>query len=178
MFWRKKKLHSETPELTFVDPQFRRKSYSSADWSGQTFEHFIPVGCRFHDCKFENVTFETACFGGGLEDTLYSNCSFDRSTIRSISPGHARFESCSFRDVEIIQLLGFTVEMVECVVTGIVKQAFFNGAVPEEYVEVLGRDKNEFRGNNFSDATFVDVGFRTGIDLSLQELPKEWRNET
>ena len=35
----------------------------------------------------------------------------------------------------------------------------------------LGRSRNEFRGNDFADMEFWDVGFRTGIDLTQQLLP-------
>ena len=38
-------------------------------------------------------------------------------------------------------------------------------------MEALGRTSNEFRGNDFSGMDLIDVGFRTGIDLSLQRLP-------
>lgn len=177
MFWRKKQTPQE-PDLSFVDPQFRRRTHRSADWSGHTFDHFVPVGCTFDDCSFENAIFRTVCFGGGLEDTVYVNCSFDRATIRAIAPGNARFEACSFRDVEIIQFCGHTIEMIDCVVSGVIKQAFFNGAVPDEDIDALGRSRNEFRGNDFSLARFVDVGFRTGIDLSLQKLPEDWSTDS
>jgi hypothetical protein len=43
--------------------------------------------------------------------------------------------------------------------------------VREESVEALGRTSNEFRSNDFSGMDLLDVGFRTGIDLSLQRLP-------
>jgi hypothetical protein len=55
--------------------------------------------------------------------------------------------------------------------TGRMRRSFFNGTVREELVEALGRRSNEFRGNDFSGMDLLDVGFRTGIDLSLQRLP-------
>lgn len=179
MFWRKnRRTVPDKPDLRFIDPTFRRRRHVDADWSGQTFDQFIPVGCRFEACLFENVNFKSACFGGGAEDSYYVGCSFDRATIRSIAPGYARFESCTFYDIEIVQFLAMSIEMVDCVVTGIIKQAFFNGAVPDEDVSALGRSTNEFRGNDFSGATLLDVDFRTGIDLSAQRMPKDWRTET
>lgn len=42
---------------------------------------------------------------------------------------------------------------------------------PAEYLKIVGRLRNEFRGKNFRDADLFDVDFRKGIDLSLQRLP-------
>ena len=111
-----------------------------------------------------------------MEDTRYLNCSFDRATIKSIAPGHARFENCTFKDTDFVQFFSRTVEFVNCEVSGIIRSAFFNGTVPPEDAEKLGRTVNQFYGNDFSGATLVDVGFRTGIDLSLQEMPTDWPN--
>ncbi len=43
--------------------------------------------------------------------------------------------------------------------------------MPEEDRPWVGRERNEFRGNDFSGCDLVDVAFRTGIDLSQQKLP-------
>jgi hypothetical protein len=43
--------------------------------------------------------------------------------------------------------------------------------VPTDHQRALGRQVNEFRGNDFSGMELVDVAFRTGVDLSLQRLP-------
>ena len=65
----------------------------------------------------------------------------------------------------------FETELVDCLFTGRLRRSFFNGTVPEELVDALGRTSNEFRGNDFSGMDLIDVDFRTGIDLSLQRLP-------
>jgi hypothetical protein len=96
---------------------------------------------------------------------------FDRSRIRFNPGGLARFERCSFRDVDLRDWTCFETELVDCVFTGRMRRSFFNGTVREELVEALGRTSNEFRGNDFSGMDLIDVGFRTGIDLSLQRLP-------
>ena len=111
-----------------------------------------------------------------MEVTRYISCSFDRATINSIAPGHARFERCTFKDADFVQFFSHTVEFVNCEISGVIRSAFFNGTVPPECVSALGRKVNEFRGNDFSGATLVDVAFRTGIDLSLQEMPTDWVN--
>ena len=164
------------PDLSHVDPALLRRTHKGRDWSGQTLTRFVPVGCTFKKCSFENAIFEQACFGGGMEDSRYIDCSFNRATINSISPGHARFERCTFMDTDIVQFFSHTVEFVNCEFSGILRSAFFNGMVPPEDAERLGRRANEFRGNDFSEATLVDVVFRTGIDLALQKVPTGWAN--
>ena len=164
-------------DLRWVDPQFLRQTHRQTDWSGKRFANLVPVGCVFDSCLFEGAHFAQVCFGGGLEDSRYVNCSFDRATIRATAPGNARFESCSFRNVDIIELFGFRIEMVDCHVSGIVRKAFFNGTVPPDIAPDLGRTFNAFEGNDFSNATLVDVVFRTGIDLSKQKMPIGWRSD-
>jgi hypothetical protein len=51
------------------------------------------------------------------------------------------------------------------------RKCIFNGTVPEEDRPWVGRERNEFHGNDFSGADLIDVAFRTGIDLEQQRLP-------
>jgi hypothetical protein len=62
-------------------------------------------------------------------------------------------------------------EFIDCIFTGRLTECIFNGTVPEQDRPWVGRERNEFRGNDFSGCDLVDVAFRTGIDLSLQRLP-------
>ena len=164
-------------DLSHVDPRFLRKTHKNVDWSGQDLNHFVPVGCRFESCNFSNANLLGTCFGGGLEDCVYIDCTFDRATIRATAAGNAHFGSCKFRNVDIEEFFAFCVEMVDCEISGIVRAAFFNGTVPEDRVQALKRKRNRFERNDFSRARLVDVAFRTGIDLSLQKLPAGWKNE-
>lgn len=63
------------------------------------------------------------------------------------------------------------VEFVECVFSGRLDHAYFNGAVPHDDRASLGRSRNEFYANDFRDMDLYDVAFRTGIDLTQQRLP-------
>ena len=164
-------------DLSCVDPKFLRKTYRDTEWLPADLLHFVPVGCKFHSCKFESANFRDACFGGGREDCIYIKCSFDRSTIRAVAAGNARFVSCSFRDVEILEFFAFRVEMIDCVFSGIIRKAIFNGAVPDDMAGHLRRSKNQFERNDFSNARLDDVAFRTGIDLKHQKWPSGWKNE-
>ena len=126
---------------------------------------------RLEKCRFEKMDIADACFGGGKRDSEYYDCSFDGSKLAAGAPGNARFVRCSFRNVLIRELYCHRVEFVDCIFSGRLVSGYFNGSVPEDKAAQLGRSKNEFRGNDFSGMEFVDVGFRTGIDLTLQKLP-------
>ena len=60
---------------------------------------------------------------------------------------------------------------MDCVFSGKIKKAFFNGTVPQEDQNELGRRVNDFCGNDFTNVDLIDVGFRSGIDLLKQKLP-------
>jgi hypothetical protein len=85
--------------------------------------------------------------------------------------GLSRFVRCSFRNVNIRNWLCFAVELIDCTFSGKLQQAVFNGTPLAQKRALLGRDRNEFHGNDFSAADLIDVGFRTGIDLTRQRLP-------
>jgi hypothetical protein len=76
-----------------------------------------------------------------------------------------------FKEVDLRDWFCFTVELIDCTFSGRMRGAFFNGTVPEESRSVVGRERNEFRGNDFSQMELIDVDFRTGIDLFQQRLP-------
>lgn len=142
-----------------------------ADFSGRRLVQFAAAGSRLEACRFDGIRIEDASFGGGRETSEYVECTFDGARMRLNSGGHARFVRCSFRDVDLRDWFCFTVELIECTFGGRLRKAFFNGTVPEEKVASAGRERNEFFGNDFSEMALIEVGFRTGIDLTRQKLP-------
>lgn len=142
-----------------------------SDFSGRRLKQFSAEGCRLEGCRFDGVVIESASFGAGRSVSEYVGCSFDRATLRMGPGGYARFVDCSFENVVIEHWFCFAVEIVGCTFSGRLKKVVFNGAVPSEKQEVAGRQANQFEGNDFSRAKLVDVGFRTGIDLTRQRLP-------
>jgi|SRR6266700_82950 len=142
-----------------------------ADYSGRKLDSFCPIASRFEKCRFERMDIGDACFGGGTRDSEYYDCSFDGSKLAAGAPGNASFVRCSFRNVLIRELCCHKVQFVDCTFSGKFLSGYFNGSVPEDKAAHLGRSKNEFRGNDFGEMEFVDVAFRTGIDLGLQKLP-------
>ncbi|MFH1329824.1 MAG: hypothetical protein ABIJ48_04105 [Actinomycetota bacterium] len=142
-----------------------------ADFSGQKLLKFSAVGCRLQACRFDKSTIEDASFGAGHETSEYVECSFEGARIRHIGSKRARFVRCSFRDVEIHEWFCLTGELVDCVFSGRLHKAVFHGKVPDHERAQIGRETNEFHGNNFSAMKLIDVDFRGGIDLTQQRLP-------
>jgi hypothetical protein len=142
-----------------------------ADFSGRKLVQFSAVGSRLEGCRFDKAKIEDASFGVGRETSEYVECSFDGARIRFGPGGYTRFVRCSFQNVDLRDWFCFTVELVDCTFSGRLRKAFFNGTVPEEKRGNAGRDHNEFHNNDFSAMEFIDVAFRTGIDLTEQRLP-------
>jgi len=141
------------------------------DRSGLTLETFTVVGSRFNGCRFDKLKANNVTLGAGQEVSVYTDCAFSGLKARHMAGGFVRFERCAFTGVDIRDWRCFTVEMIDCTFTGRLRGGFFNGTVPAEYRQLLGRDRNEFHSNDFSQAVFGDVDFRTGIDLTRQRLP-------
>jgi len=146
-----------------------RQSMANESFNGMSLRQFTAVESIFRDCDFSNICMEQACFGGGRHQSLYVNCNFDGAKFDSIVPGDARFEACSFRNVKIKAFNCISVELINCIFSGVIKKGFFNGTPFGAHPP--SRKSNEFRGNDFSGASLLDVDFRTGIDLRLQRLP-------
>jgi hypothetical protein len=150
---------------------FQGQVLAEGDFSARKLLGFFSIGCRFERCKFERLRVEDAHFGAGETGSVYVECSFDGSRFRAPTPGDARFERCTFRDVRLSHMLAFGVEFVDCVFTGRAERCVFNGAIEGARRSRMGRDVNQFRGNDFSGMELRDVAFRTGIDLTQQQLP-------
>jgi hypothetical protein len=69
------------------------------------------------------------------------------------------------------RLLSHAAEFLDCEFSGSLKSSVFYGRIVGNHAGATTRLRNEFRGNDFSKMRLIDVGFRGGIDLSLQRLP-------
>ena len=140
------------------------------DYSGRDLMQFCTIGCRLERCRFNRARIRDTQFGSGRAMSEFIECSFDGATM--IHGGSlTRFVRCSFRDVDLRDWMCHAVEMVDCVFTGRMTRCIFNGTVPVEQRPLVGRERNEFHGNDFSGVDLVDVAFRSGIDLTQQRLP-------
>jgi uncharacterized protein YjbI with pentapeptide repeats len=154
------------------DVVLRDARYEGADFARQSPESFEAISCTFIRCDFRYWTVRDMCFASGPKPSLYQDCTFDGSRLSVTSVGVARFERCSFRDVDIRGLLGPAAEYIECVFTGVLRSAVFTGRIVTDIYAGVGRQLNEFRGNDFSGASLRDVSFIGGIDLAQQRLPQ------
>lgn len=154
-------------------PTFDHRHLVEADFSGHTYLGFTSIGSKFQRCRFDNLRVEKtyAQFGSGREVSEYLDCSFDGARI-AMGFSVARFVRCSFRNVDLHDWRCHETEIVDCVFSGRLQRSYFNGTVlDEETRSHLARTRNEFHGNDFSAMEFIDVDFRTGIDLTKQRLP-------
>lgn len=150
---------------------FRGKQFVGEDFSRRSLSMFTSVGSRFESCRFDNMRIKQASLGSGGEVSEYVNCVFDGARMTFGPGGFASYVNCSFRDVRLREWICFNVEMVNCVFTGQLKGAIFNGTVRPQDVPRANRKTNKFYGNDFSGMELIDVAFRTDIDLSKQRLP-------
>jgi len=162
--------HAEIDPNEYID--IERARQVDVDYSGRKLKQFCAVGCRFERCRFDNMRIDSFAFGSGRELSEYIECTFNGIRVYSMFGGFARFIRCSFQDVDIRKWKwGEKTELIDCIFTGRLTECIFNGTVPEQDRPWVGRERNEFRGNDVSGCDLVDVAFRTGIDLSLQRLP-------
>ena len=141
------------------------------DYSGRNLLQFVTIGCRLEECHFDKALIGQAALGSGQETSEYVDCTFDGAQLEMGPGGFAKFVRCSFRDVDIRNWICFAVELIDCTFSGRLKKVIFNGSVPEGKQRIARRDQNEIRGNDFSSTKFIEVSFRTGVDLTLQRLP-------
>lgn len=143
------------------------------DFSGRRLHTLSTANSTFRNCRFEQMRVEVASFGVGGFPSWFVECSFDGSRMWILGSS-ARFERCTFRDVDVRKWVTDTAEMVDCVFSGKLRDVVFLGTVSEEELRrVLGRERNEFHGNDFTGCTVFDVAFRTGIDLTRQRFPAD-----
>lgn len=142
------------------------------DFSGRRLDQFSPEGTVFERCRFDGVHVSSASFGAGVVDSRFVECTFDNARLRMFSVGFARLERCSFEKVRIEEFFCRGLEMIDCTFSGTISGGWLSGTVPEEYAGDLGRSRNEIRGNDFSRARLINVGFGGGVDLRQQRLPE------
>jgi hypothetical protein len=108
-----------------------------------------------------------AKWGLGDRQSIYEDCSFDRTTMHMYAPGNALFMGCSFRGVKITGFFSHGLEFVDCVFTGAINTGVVLGTPPPQ----TGRSSNRFTGNDLSGVKLRSVDFRQGVDLALNKMP-------
>lgn len=139
--------------------------------------HLTVQHSHFRDCRFvqENRRANDGSWGQGTLGrrlSIFEGCSFTGVRFRlraGFSVGQARFESCRFDRCRFDEHFSFCADYVACVFEGPIRKAVFYGRAPHGHF--CDGKVNEFRDNDFTHATFRDVGFRGNIDPALQRWP-------
>ncbi|YCK32602.1 pentapeptide repeat-containing protein [Actinomadura sp. ATCC 39365] len=160
---------------------FDRSRLVDVDFSGMRFAEFTVHGSEFEGCDFTGVVFErlsmsTTCRRGpwdgvGWPQSVFRDCVFRRTRFASSTFfGNVRFERCTFDRSRLRdQTSTAEAQFVDCVFLGRVRNVNFWGR-PTEHQDALGRDHNDFTGNDFTGAELDYVAFHH-IDLHAQRWP-------
>jgi hypothetical protein len=157
-------------DINFNDVQAR-----SVDFSSQSFDGFRTNGGVFEDCDFGNVRFgrRWVAVPSVLSQTVFRRCRFDGADLRHFNVGQSRFEECSFRKARIDKWFSFMAEFIDCTFEGKLNECTFYGIPSGFGLDRLNplRERNEFRGNDFSRAELTWCAFRHEIDIDAQRWP-------
>jgi hypothetical protein len=150
----------------------RENRYTDVDFSNRSLGAFIKYGGEFLRCDFSEASFEQFSVGHQGQ-TRFVDCRFRRTRfpLGNTFFGDARFERCVFDGAQLRGLHVDAAEFVDCVFRGRVWHSVFWG-VPMGADTTPHRPRNEWRGNDFSEADLVDVDFRD-IDLRAQRWPDD-----
>lgn len=149
-----------------------REHKVGADFTGRVLEQVSIEGSLLEGCRFDNSVIRSASFGAGRAVSQYIGCSFDKAKITMGPGGYARFVDCTFDGTVVENWTCFAVELIGCTFSGTIRRSVFNGTRRPRDVEVVGAELNRFEDNDFSRSRLIDVGFRTGINLAGQQLPR------
>lgn len=146
----------------------------AVDFSDGEYLCFSGRSSRFEGCKFDRIRVENGPLGL-YPRSLFRDCSFRDAEFRiGASPHLARFERCSFDGATIQEWFTHCAEFVDCSFAGarIIGSRFFGTPIEcYGWLEFRRRKRNEFAGNDFSEAELIDTTFSAGIDLDAQRLP-------
>lgn len=145
----------------------------AVDFSDREYSLLTSRSSRFERCNFDRIRVENGPLGQ-YPQSLFRECTFRDAQFRIGQPGHARFERCNFDGATIEDWFTYCAEFVECTFA----RARITGRFFGTPFECFGwlqfrhrRKRNEFYGNDFSEADLIDAGFNDGIDLDAQRLP-------
>jgi len=108
----------------------------------------------------------------GIRASIYRDCVFDRvrfKTLGGFTLSAARFENCTFRNCRWEGHFAHSCDLVDCVFIGKMTGCVWFGEDRE------GRSPprvNDIRGNDFTDTTFSNVGWRFDFPVADQIWPE------
>ncbi|WP_068927383.1 pentapeptide repeat-containing protein [Planobispora rosea] len=160
---------------------FDRARLVDVDFSGMRLAGFSVHNSTFEGCDLSGTAFDRLSMGAtcvqgpwdGVDwpQTIFRGCTFRRTRFPPLTFfGNVRFERCVFDRSRLRnQTSTSEAEFVDCVFLGRVREVNFWGR-PTEHQTSLGRDRNDFTGNDFTGAELDYVAFHH-IDLRAQRFP-------
>jgi uncharacterized protein YjbI with pentapeptide repeats len=160
---------------------FDRARLVNVDFSATRFADFAAHGSEFEGCDFSGTVFERLTMGqtsmrgqwdgARWPQSVFRDCVFRRTRLASWTFfGNVRFERCVFDRSRLRDHTATSeAEFVDCVFLGRVQNVNFWGR-PTDHQKALGRDRNDFTGNDFTGAELDYVAFHH-IDLRAQRWP-------
>ncbi len=105
--------------------------------------------------------------------TVFRGCDFTEARFNedNFYIGNVRFESCRFLNARLNRMRSSTGEFLDCVFAGKLIEVGFAAHPSKADYARIGRNLNEFRGNDFRQAEMYDCEFWGGVDLNAQILP-------
>lgn len=153
----------------------REVTLTDVDLSGQDFDPFNAEGPTFIRCRFDRARLRTGVLGSVRKEDRQSqfiDCTFDGTHFgRDVQLSDSRFERCAFTNVKLRGWQAFHAEFIDCVFTGELRDCWFTGTTKRAMFPK--RERNEFRGNDFSGATLISCAFDYGIDVHAQTWPSD-----
>lgn len=170
------------PPAGVTDVTFDRTRLTNVDFSGMRFSEFRVHGAAFEGCDFTGAAFDRLSLGDTCLRGSWDGARWPRSVFRGcvfrrtrFAPhtffGNVRFEGCLFDRSRLRdQTSTAQAEFVDCVFLGRIREVNFWGRPYDDDQAALGRDRNDFTGNDFTGAELDGVAFHH-IDLRAQRLP-------
>lgn len=156
-----------------VQVVFDHAEYSDVDFRGVVFWFMSATASTFVRCRFDRAKIAAGFLSSRIQ-TVYRECVFANADLAGVKPGTARFDACDFSHARIDGWRTLEAEFLNCSFAGPLRDVvFFGRPIGTPPSIPLERDGNEFVGNDFRHADFVDVDFRAGIDITQQLLPTD-----
>ncbi len=158
-----------------ADLEVRGAKVRDVDFSNRAFRHFLATASIFEACLFDGAAFAAGSLGLSPQ-TVFRECSFRGTDLRTIDLDQARFERCSFEDARIEDWASDAAEFVGCRFGGLISDSRFSGRPWGMWAEPgylhPRRVRNEFRDNDFRAAEIRGTDFVWGVDVRAQLFPE------
>ena len=151
----KQRINQRTPGLIADGGQFDRVLY----------EEVMFTNCHFKDCSWTDCRFRRTHFSRNtrFERCVFRKCAFDRA--HTYMGGPSFFTDCRFEDCVLDSIQFWNSSFERCAFSGrLINVVFYGPASPGDW-------ETRLHEVNFTAASFEDVDFRLGIDLSTTRLP-------